>query len=381
MKKINIIPRRAKRNLKKEIKKNGFADIRGKLEITAYKNGKPFHYEVGDNVVTIWAKHATMHLLTGETFTTHGEQRSFDPDFHIEGSDAGEGVNKDGTLISGQQYFSDNSDPDFTLDTRWSKSTINPDTNSGDAGGNSEDVKYPFFPTKMLFGTGFEWNSWSDIPEDYQSSYADDEWTESIFNENIDNNGNDYSNIFQSGSLIQARSMNDIFSGSLSTPTITDEDFAVTGAIKDGLYEDSDSERDSKIFEDGGNEFLEKEWAGVGRPSFIYARRESRFFQEQSEVALSSDSDLENKITFTVVMPEQTGTNAGIFYPYNGYTLKEAGLFCDARLLLENTVPSSGDEADLYNKLNYGIMYAKRYISPIQKSHDVSISSRWTLYL
>lgn len=382
MKNVNIISKKSKRKLLGELNKNGFADIRGELEIMAHdKNGNMIHYDKGENVVTIWAKHATMHLLTGETFTTHGRQRSFDAENHVEGQEPGEGVNSDGTLLSGQQYFSDNTDPNYGLDYRWSKSTVNPDTEDGDAGSNLEDVRYPFFPTKMLFGTGFEFTSWSEIPEDYQSTYAEQEWNENTFDSNIAENNNDYSNIFEGGQLTPARSMNDIFAGSLTTPTITDEDFAISGAIKDGLYSDSDTQRDVKTFEEGGNEFLTRDWAGVGRPCFIYARRESRFFQEQAEVALSADSNLENKITFTVVMPEQTGTDSGIFYPYNGYTLKVAGLFCDARLLLGNTVPTSGDEADLYNQLSYGIMYAKRYISPIQKSHDVSISSRWTLYL
>ena len=394
MKNVNIISKKSKRNLLKEIDKNGFADIRGELEVTASKDGKVFHKDVGENVVTIYAKHSTMHLLTGEAFTTHGEQRLFDSE-DAEAHTAtgpGEGTNFDGTLLSGQQYFSTNADPNFNLESRWSKSTINPDSASdGDASSQPEEVKYPFFPTKMLFGTGFEWNAWGDIPEDYQGAYADDEWGQSLFETNIDLENNNYSGLFSAETLIRTRTMNDIFAGALTTPTITDEDFAVPGAIKDGLYSSSEQYRgvegsnptiEAKTFEDGGNEFLLRPWRGIGRPSFLYARRENRFFQPASEVALSSEeSNLENQITFTVVMPEQTGEQSGIFYPYNGYTLKVAGLFCDARLLIGNEVPTTGAELELYNRMSYGIMYAKRYISPIQKSHDVSISSRWTLYL
>ena len=63
-------------------------------------------------------------------------------------------------------------------------------------------------------------------------------------------------------------------------------------------------------------------------------------------------------------MPEQTGSNSGKFYPYNGYMLKVAGLFCDARFILTNTQPTNDgesddspqDEWDNWSKMQYGIM-------------------------
>ena len=402
MKRVNIIPRKAKRNLRKEVMKNGFADIRGELEVMAHdKNGKLVHYEKGDNVVTIWAKHATMHLLSGESFSTWGTQRLFDTDnedAHT-ATGTGEGTNYDGTLLSGQQYFSSNSNPNFDLDSRWSKSTINPSQDTGDQFDSPEEVKYPFFPSKMIFGTGFEFRNWAEVGQDYpeyQQAYSDDGWDEQIFDENVENSDNDYSNDWTGSELARTRSMNDIFAGSL-TDTIDDDVFGIPGAVKNGLYTDSEEHRHSlndggtgtgtiKTMEEGGNEFLLREWQGIGSPCFIYARRESRFFESGTEVALTADADIENKITFTVVMPEQTGSEAGIFYPYNGYTLKVAGLFCDARLLLQNSEPTGSgddhpDELDNFNKMPYGMMYARRNISPIEKSHDISISSRWTLYL
>lgn len=377
-------------------------ELRGELEIIGYKNGKQFHYEKGPNTVTVFAKHATMHLLSGESFTSHGEQRLFDVDdatAHTS-TDVGEGTNKDGTLISGEQYFSDNSSPDFDVASRWSRSTVDAQTVLGDTGDTDEVIKYPFFPTKLLFGTGVEFQNWATLgstyPE-YQQAYIDDGWDSTAFNANITNVGNDYSNEWTGSALQQKRTMNDIFAGTLTTPVIQDTDFGISGAIKDGLYEDASLSR-GQLNAGGsgsgtiktefldGNEFLVREWRGVGRPAFIYARRDSRFFQTGSEVQLSSDSYLENKITFTVVMPEQTGTEAGIFYPYNGYTLKVAGLFCDARILLQNTIPVGGGvdhptEAENYNKMPYGMLFAKRYISPIAKDHNVSITARWTIYL
>jgi len=182
--------------------------------------------------------------------------------------------------------------------------------------------------------------------------------------------------------------MNDIYSGALTTPIITDSDYAITGAIKNGLYE-SNAGDSAKIETTSGNYFsIQNDW-GIGRPSFIYAKRESRFYQSGAEVALNFDSNVENKITYTVTMPEQTGAYAGTFYPYNGFVLKEAGLFTDAGFRLKDTSPpndaGSDDSAlaefDNFSSMPHGMLFAKRYISPITKSHDVSITARWTIYL
>ena len=418
-------------------------NMSGEVEIFVYKKGKLIQYDRGPNTVTIWAKHATMHLLSGETFgswdvspttniwcqrvfdATGGAGSSLDSDYAHKavGSPAlitGEGSNADGTMLSGQQYFAGNASPYFTFNTRWSKSAIDANTTVGDRTNVDSEMKLPFFPTKILFGTGFEWGAWADIPPEYQSIYATQGWSSGTFNDvtAINNARNVYSNSYTSPNLNQKRSMNDIYSGALTTPTISDSDFAISGAIKNGLYQlaeyplgktgaagqtippsylmPSVSQRywpstggDSSDFITewiGGNEFFKKKYQGIGDPSFIYCRRESRFFQTGSEVLLSNDTSLENKITLTAVMPEQTGANAGILYPYNGYTLKVAGLYCDARLILGNSVPTGigdddPDELDNYNKMRHGMIMAKRYIAPINKSHDVSITCRWTLYL
>ena len=385
------IRKNAKRDLHKELEKDGLVNIRGELEIEAFKNGKKIHEDKGENMVTIFAKHATMHLLTGETFTTHGTQRSFTGH---DSTTPGEGTNPDGTLLSGQQFFSNNSNPDFDIDSRWSRSTITPNTDFGDSSPLPDQVRFPFFPTKMLFGTGFEWRSWADIPLEYRDQYESEGWNQSVFeNVSIDSGSNNYSEELSGANvIIQKRSMNDIFSGSLTTPAILDTDFGISGAIKNGTYTDSAIHRgtlnaggsgaDPRTEVIVGNEFLLRQFQGIGAPSFIYARRENRFFQEGSEIALSADDKLENKISFSVTMPEQTGDDQGIFYPYNGYTLKVAGLFSDARLVLGNTVPVNVDGGLVnFNSMPHGIMFAKRYIAPITKTHDVSIRARWTLYL
>lgn len=384
--------KRDRESFNNELKRKGNLDFKGEVEVIGYKNGKKIHEDFGENTVTVFAKHMTMHLLTGENFSSHGYQRAFTGH---SSTGVGEGTNPDGTLLSAQQYFSDNSSPDFDINSKWSKIAFDGDTTLGDSSNGADVLKHPFFPTKMLFGTGFEFANWAQIGSsypDYQTVYEDQGWDETTFNNQISEGNNFYSNVWGGTALTPTRTMNDIFSGALTTPTITDTDFGIPGAIKNGGYSDSSLNRYDigtgtiKTYYEGGNEFLTKTYSGVGNPAFIYARRESRYFESGSEIQLSSDSYLENKITFTVVLPEQTGANAGIFYPYNGYTLKVAGLFSDAKMLLLNTVPSGtgDDHTDEYSnflKMPGGIMNAKRYIAPILKTHDISISIRWSIYL
>ena len=384
MKRVNIITKKAKRNIAKELERNDFVQFEGKLEVAASKNGKVFHYDAGSNVVTVWAKHATMHLLTGESFSSHGNQREF------VGHDLDN--NPDGTILSGRQYFQPNG-TEYGLEYRWSKSTASASTapGIGDLTNEDDDIKFPYFPTKMLFGTGFEWATWAEVPQEYKDIYIaqNTDWP-TIFETNIGDDDNDYSDTYvaQASAPTKTRTMNDVLAAGLSQNP-TEDDFAVRGAVKNGLVFDRVADGvgggTAKLIEvEGTNEFSDYPYRGIGKPSFIYSLRNERFMIQDSEVGLSSDAeDIENKITFTVNMQEQTGTEEGWFYPYNGFILKQAGLFCDARMLLGNTVPISPgvDEYDNYSKMPYGIIMAKRNIAPIQKSHDVAISSRWTLYL
>jgi hypothetical protein len=349
-------------------------DLKGKLEVFGYRNGKLFHYDTNDNTITIWAKHAVMHLLTGEVFSSSGTSRSTASGDHVATGDTF--VNNDGTMVSGEQYFGD---PTFPGPNNWWSRPVS---------GDSLTHLYGFFPTKMLFGTGFEWSTWAEIGDsDYYEQYGSGGWNQTNFESNITDSGNTYSNDYSGDTLHKNKSMNDIYSTALSG-TISDSSFGITGAVKDSLY--NNSVGDSTNLEvTGGNYFAKKTYWGIGHPAFIYAKRIARFYQSGSEIALNFDSTVENKITFTITMPEQTGVNAGIFYPYNGFAIKEAGLFCDSRFRLKDTTPpndagsddSGNTEFDNFSKMGHGIMFAKRYISPITKSHDVSITARWTIYL
>tara|TARA_Y100000310_G_scaffold326066_1_gene390454 strand:+ start:656 stop:1756 length:1101 start_codon:yes stop_codon:yes gene_type:complete len=351
---------------KKKINSDPYHQIRGELEIWATRDGEIFHHDKGPNTVTIWAKHANMHLLTGEVFSNKGESRT-------EGTHNGDS-NSDGTVVSAKQYMTGDSLAWWAVD---------------DTGVAS--MSYGYFPCKMLFGTGKEFENWAAMTgaeQTYYATAAGGSWTNSDFDSNIGDVDNTYSNVFSGDSVKQRKSINDMYAATLVTPVITDSDFGVTGAIKHSMYEnEGDSSTSLEVV--SGNLFAKNTFKGVGKPCFVYAKRDSRFHQSGTEVGLSFDSNIENKITYTVTMPEQTGSNATKFYPYNGFVLKEAGLFCDSRFMLLNTQATQDSESDdsgltefdNYTKMSHGIMYAKRYIAPITKSHNVGITARWTLYV
>ena len=349
--------------------------LRGELEIKGISKNKIIHYDKQDNTITIWGKHAVMHLLTGDVFSSAGRTRLTGTSDHV-----GDSINNDGTLLSGKQYFDASNFPGTY--GWWSQS--NP---------NLLSQLFPYFPVKMLFGTGFEFSSWNNIASTigdntYTDQYTSQGFNSTNFNANISSSANYYSNIYESGNITQTKTMNDIYAQELTTPIITENNFGVSGAIKDGLYNNRGGDS-AKLETSDGNLFSRKNYQGIGRPSFIYGKRESRFFQSGADISLEYDNNFENKISFVTVMPEQSGVYSGDFYPYNGFTLKVAGLFCDSRFMLENDVPTnknSSDDAGLteydnYRKMPGGIMWAGRALSPITKRHDVNIIATWSIYL
>jgi hypothetical protein len=381
--------------------------MRGEVEVWAYdKDGKLIHHDKDHNVVTNWAKQATMHLMTGEVFTTHGDRdindtenfssrarRSSEASDHILGS-----VNNDGTLVSGEQFLGDNSNyPQY-----WSDNTVV--LNPVDGDNTDEDFHYPFFPTKMLFGTGVEYKDWQAVIDDGkdgngQDGYANPAnggWSEVAFDDVLTTTNVDYSNYYSTVwdgtgyKLLKSRTLNDVYAGSLSNVEnpLDEDSFGVKGAIKDATFNGQNgltvlAPVDNKYFATGS-------YKGIGQPAFIYAKRASRFMQagdvELNEGQLVGTEHLESRITFTVTMPKQ---DAGEFYPYNGYTIKQAGIFADAAMLLRNSVPADETDNDDINNLEYinyvkqpcGIMWATRNIAPIFKTHDTEIVVQWTIYL
>ena len=352
-------------------------NLRGELEVIGMIDGEIYHYEKQPNIVTKWGKHAVMHLLTGEPFSTHGVQRSRDTNDHTS-SGIGEGVNNDGTMMSAEQYFSDTiTDDDFFKLAQ--ATTVN--TTVGDE--EDGNFHYPFFPVKMLFGTGEEWREWDEIPSERQGELEEEGWNQPIFDTNVDpsDSDNTYSNTYSGTGLAKTRSVNSGDFEPKATPALTENETGITGAIKNGLYRNS-TEDDDLIDVSTGAERLILENSGIGDPCFIYANRTSRFMQAGANIQLSADDLIENRLTFNVTLPEQTGDN--IYYPYNGYLLKEAGLFSDTLLTLGNQIPEPGGNLELYqahNRMPFGKLIAKRYIQPVQKAPEGSITFRWTIYV
>ena len=89
--------------LRRKQRNDFFSTIRGELEIIGSSGGKVFHYEKGENTVVLYAKHSTMHLLTGEVFSNIGTSRATGTDDHVGAGDTLK--NSDGTMVSGYQYF------------------------------------------------------------------------------------------------------------------------------------------------------------------------------------------------------------------------------------------------------------------------------------
>jgi len=76
-------------------------------------------------------------------------------------------------------------------------------------------------------------------------------------------------------------------------------------------------------------------------------------------------SAFKNITVYQTTMPAST-----VNYDYDGKLLNEAGLYCDASLV--NT------KAGLYEQ-PYGMILAKRYFSPIQKTNTISINFQWSI--
>lgn len=338
-------------------------NLRGEVEIVGKENDKITYYDKGDNLVTYWARHAVMRLLTGDSFGTDGAKRSIVAENHTDTK------NSDGTLLSGQQYFYNNTLQAYDEDFYWSKSV------------NHATKVYPFMPVKMLLGTGLECTLYSEI----SSKNGVDEWGDATnFNSEFSSAviDNSYSNIFDSasGELTKARTVNSNSQGIKTSPEIEQKNFGISGAIKNGGYENTSELSAKTIVDTNYGRILQPKYRGIGEPSFIYSLRGANTFENSdSEVRLSRDGigeeTIESKITFTVVLPQQTGENSDAFYPYNGYTIKEVGLFTDAALYL------NGDDTNKDLRMPYGMLFAKRYIAPFTKTANSSFTIRWTIYI
>jgi len=430
--------------------------LRGELKVWGYEGGDLIHFDEGNNIVTDWAKHALSHLITGDPFIEPTDLDTYqwgprqiaakrkkndsstipidniqpDGDYHTQTT------NYDGTLMSGDQYFSNNPETyNYWVNSNLSATGVDTDTPEG------FNKTLPLFPTKMLFGTGEEIRyhdstnfSGAGVEDPSIQLPLDSDTNGAAFKSFLEGEGfnplsdyfisdesqtileldsayNNYSSIFDGTSLVKTRTVNQFLQEQLDSYNDT-RMFAIKGAVKNSGFwvknavaSGTTGEHGNNIIERVGNDFFPSSvYKGIGQPAFIYMKRNSRNYDAASEISLSSDlvttsenlstsmvlnpQKGETKMTFTVVMPEQTGAYEGEFYPYNGYTLKNAALYADAPLLIGDTTESDyfisiQDQPEVYNmyrRMPFGLMFSARSISPILKSPTRTIVFSWTLY-
>ena len=360
--------------------------IRGELEVISRdRAGNILSYDVDHNEITKWMKHAIIHLLAGNIFSeqkTGGIYSKIQDgtDFHSTNPTK---ANGDGMLLTGKQFFHDGlSASGFSF---------------GNAIPSDTNLSYvcPTYPTKMLFGTGKEYaiddlyNSLltyyglaTDGGETELEKFLGSGVNSVNYTNNINALTNYYSNTLNSTNegLKQCRTIQPADFTNIDTPTsgtVSKDETGITGAIKDCLITNSNTQTANFNTVTGMANSL---FRGVGRPAFIYGERDETGLHSSNVTSgnvniskYSTSPGYEDKITFSVVMPQN---NQSEFYPYNGWILKEAGLFSDSLLRIGGSV-----ENDDYFKMPSGILLAKRYIKPIMKTADTEIEFRWSIYI
>lgn len=419
----------------KKIIGNKKEDIEGWVDITATnkKTGEVVYQNSGNNVVTDWMRHCLLVLLTGAGFSNTGRQAitnlSADgsrnsieqftmPCIPTQGSGAlennyhkivgqnNEGLNIDGYCLHHQQYFWQDEAGKPVL---WKYTKANDDLLT-----NIPTNIYAMFPTKILFGTGKEYQNFDVLKEENETANAawyneiknkygangDEANAREVFNSNIAMGCNRYSgsiaNNLAAGNsgLIRCRTVNDPNTTSvLNTTSLASKDWGIMGAVKTPYFASNESTEylQEQITSDG--KILKPQYQGVGRPCFIYFRNEGisstthkEFWDSPSDaicVTLSKDSAKSylHRISFYIYMPAQTGAESatGAYYPYNGYILKQMGLFNDTLLKTAVTESTEVKQNYAYNNMPCGMMLAKKNITPFYKNADTDMRVIWTL--
>ena len=368
---------------------DGYVDIKG-YKVKPDGTKELVYHDTGDNVVTDWMRHAIISLLGGYVYSRSGNADASIHQYSAPISDAESDEflgkkNTDGYIINGKQFVA-------------LRSEINTGKN---AEASKAENKYLMYPTKILFGTGKEYHSFDTLSA--ENSVVNQNWYNDIVSEyggiqnakkNFDNNINDKMNFFSgtiannknsgAGTVVTCRTVNDPDTTSAVIPSSATmaRNYGVIGAIKT-LYEgDSATSKYLMPSISDNGKLLKAEYRGIGRPCFIYFTQHTALQAATSEIALSKDASAEflNKITFKVVMPAQNATNnsIGTYYPYNGYTLKQIGLYNDA--LLDPYMGTSG-ESEGYAKGNMpcGMLLALKNITSFTKTDDNEMTITWTL--
>lgn len=395
----------------------------GYVDIKAYryndKNEKKLVYhDTGDNTVTNWMRQAIMQLLAGVSFSDQGRGdvinnvKAPNTTTYVK-SNHSNSKNTDGCMVSDVdcQYMHDSENVNIAYynhldgDTKW---------------------RFPLYPTKVLLGTGKEYTSWEAFQNENEQEnsafyskmvewYGSGEGEETArdqFNSLIEGNigCNTYSSTYGAqgtyaggGERLNAITVNDPEAeDSNDIPASMAERYGVVGAVKtlyfpglssmEGFNEGSvnianaDEVLNPTVSDEG--RLIKARLRGVGRPCFIYFNKtvdetdevsKLDWSNQTSDVFVSKESNNKikylNRITFKVVMPAQKGSDINnLYYPYNGYTLRQIGLFNDALLPLKE-----GAQSTYANKMPCGMLLAIKNISQFTKTADEEIVFSWTL--
>lgn len=351
--------------------------MRGELEVIVRdKDDNITSYQKDHNTITDYMKHEIIHLLAGDVFSNNVPISDGSTVLYstIDSTRHDSTKNEDGMLFSKSPYFFDLSTSNYAY------KFVNYETSSNT--GVTSSYICPRYPVKMLFGTGHEYKDWDSLSLAYGSDEAVNnilKYTQELFTGNIQDVKNYYSGTINvDNSLIKCRTVQPLDTLVKTTPPIVSNDFGIVGAIKDCFIENNGIDITNKY--SAIDKMAKPEFRGVGRPSFIYAERSLVSVIQDNISAMpgyvkigksAADSLIENKLTFSVIMPR---TNS--FYPYNGFILKEAGLFSDSLFRV-----SGLNVGSTTGKMPCGTMLAKRYISPVLKTEDNSIEFIWSIYI
>ena len=354
---------------------DGFIDIK-MYECDDDGNKKLVYHDSGDNTVTDWMRDTIVMLLAG--FYQADESTSVP-------------VEKMAAYVVN------------SLDASKSNLDTNSDFNKNEYSKSGIENYGAIFPTKVLFGTGKEYTSWSALKE--ENEINNKAWYDNI----VEMYGNGSAQLAEE-QFEAIRSSTDntytatvggqgIYNGNASlvkTVFVEDPDnlqiqdsvinmskrYGVVGGIRTFYRRNNSSDKygNTKIINPAlstSGKLLRTQYRGAGYPSFIYFNRKANgqdvsWNISTSDVFVNSDSSssFKNRITFNIKMPAQK-TNESYYYPYNGVLLKQIGLYNDAFVNL--------GERNLAELMPHGTLLAVKNILPFTKFASSEISISWTL--
>lgn len=377
-------------------KKHKSPILDGYVDIKIFnENNELVYHDSGDNTVTQWMRQVLLELLSGFNYQKEDydedefNKRSFS--FTDQSSTRVNPYLLNRKVDEGEGYFHNFTNEAEARDNFFSNSD-----------GNKTEFK--MFPTKILFGTGVEFSSFDDI-KDRTSSYpsyfanvinmygfGDQETAKTQINNLIkwdkeDSFKNGYSATDKTGSntyssaateLENTITLND-FEGETETKVVSPSEYylryGVVGGIKTILKKNGDTTYLNPVESESGK-LLRTQYRGVGEPCFIYLQRDSGADSSttvsdflgsgKGHISIEKESGEDIYTIFRISM-NIPSNNSGEYNPYNGYTIKEVGLYNDTLLKGYSSV------------MPYGTLLAVKGLTPFTKSYGSNIQLTWEL--